>query len=49
MVHGKRTNPAWEASETTLMHCVAAAKLRYPACAKAMDEAFGGGGGDDAS
>ena len=40
-----------EATETTLMHCVAAAKLRYPAASKAMDDAFGPGvgGGDSLS
>ena len=31
-----------EATETTLAHCVAAARLRYPPCAKAMEDAFGG-------
>ena len=29
-----------EASETTLMSCIAAARLHYPACNKAMDAAF---------
>jgi exosome complex component RRP43 len=31
-----------EATESTLMKCVAAAKLRYPKAKAAMDEAFGG-------
>ena len=32
-----------EATETTLAHCVAAARLRHSPCAKAMDDAFEGG------
>lgn len=31
-----------EATETTLAHCVAAARLRHSPCAKAMDDAFEG-------
>ena len=38
----RQTGGTAEATETTLAHCVAAARLRYPPCAKAMEDAFGG-------
>ena len=29
-----------EASESTLIKCIATARLRYPGCKKALDDAF---------